>query len=109
MALTGEISLCPKCDNRLDLQTDGSTLTIDIAHQGERVSDAIEKLHREVSEARAGTAEHLRLVVGSGMIGQAAQSELVNLERRGGILSFGFDDGNKGAILVKLKPPGRRR
>ena len=104
MAVDGGNYLCPKCDNRLDLQTDGSTVTIDIAHQGERVSDAMERLHREVSGARAETARHLRLVVGSGMIRKAAQSELADLEKRGGVLSFAFDGDNKGAILVKLKP-----
>ena len=48
MQVPDDIRRCPKCDNQLDRQTDGSTVTIDIAHHGERVSDALRKLERDI-------------------------------------------------------------
>ena len=94
---------CPKCDNRLDLQTDGSTISVDIAHQGERVHEAVKKLHREVKQARSGIAQYLRLIVGTGVIREEAMISLTDLERRKVIVQFDLEHENSGAILVKLK------
>lgn len=94
---------CPKCDNRLDLQTDGSTVTVDIAHHGERVGQAVVRLQREIDAARLGVAMYLRLVVGSGLIRDEALLVLRDLEFRGEVKDFEQEPGNPGAVLVRLK------
>lgn len=94
---------CPKCDEVLDLQHDGTTLTVDIAHQGERVSEAIEKMNAEIDLARKGVALNLRLIVGSGLIRDEVMLRLRDLEFRGDIKSFAAEHNNAGAVLVRLK------
>lgn len=103
MLVDTETRHCPKCDNRLDQQTDGSTTTIDIAHHGERVRDALRKLDAEIKLTKRGVAAHLRIVVGSGAIREAVLARLMDLEYRKVIISHGLEEGNAGAILVKLK------
>lgn len=103
MAVGDRERRCPKCDNRLDLQTDGSTISVDIAHQGERVHDALKKLRREVKSTRGGVAQYLRLVVGTGVIREEAMRTLQDMERRKVIIRYDIDNENSGAILVKLK------
>lgn len=103
MAVDETMSHCPKCDNALDLQHDGSTVTVDIAHQGERVAEALEKMQREIDQARAGVAMSLRLIVGSGLIREEVLLALRDLEFRGDIKSFDSEPFNKGAVLVRLK------
>jgi hypothetical protein len=98
---------CPKCDNHLDAQTDGSTITVDIAHHGERVRDALQKMNSEVKHARAGVAQYLRLIVGSGVIREEVMMSLRDLEFRKVIIRADFESENSGAILVQLKPGHR--
>lgn len=94
---------CPKCDNSLDLQHDGSTVTVDIAHQGERVSEALQKMQNEIDLARKGVAMNIRLIVGSGLIRDEVMLSLRDLEFRGDIKSFEAEPFNAGAVVVKLK------
>jgi len=94
---------CPKCDNALNLQHDGSTVTVDIAHQGERVSEALQKMQSEIDLARKGVAKCIRLVVGSGLIRDEALLELRDLSFRGDILGFEPESFNAGAVMVRLK------
>lgn len=94
---------CPKCDNRLDLQTDGSTVTVDIAHHGERVHDALRKMSNEIRLAQQGVARYLRLVVGSGVIREEVLSLLLDYEARGQIRHFELESRNSGAVLIQLK------
>ena len=94
---------CPKCDNRLDEQTDGSTVTVDIAHHGERVHEALRKMHDQVEAENRGVAQYIRFIVGSGVIREEAMMSLGDLERRGIIVHQEIERGNSGAILVKLK------
>jgi hypothetical protein len=103
MLVSHDTRHCPKCDNRLDKQTDGSTITIDIAHHGERVGDALRKLDRDLKETRRGIAANLRLIVGSGSIRDAVLARLMDYERRGVIKSHELEGHNAGAILVTLK------
>lgn len=103
MQVTGEFRTCPKCDNSLDLQHDGSTLTVDIAHGGERVSEAVEKMQSEIDAARNGVALNLRLVVGSGLIRDQVLLRLRDLEFRGDIKGFESEPNNTGSVLVRLK------
>ena len=53
---------CPKCDNDLRSQHDGSTFTIDIAHQGESVSEALKKMQGEIDLARQDVVMRLSLI-----------------------------------------------
>ena len=94
---------CPKCDNKIDAQTDGSTLSVDIAHNGERLREAMQKMERTISEALKGNAQYLRLIVGSGVIREEVLLHLVTLERRKTIVSYSEDGSNQGAVLVRLK------
>lgn len=94
---------CPKCDNPLDLQHDGSTISVDIAHQGERVHEALEKMQQEIDIARSGVAMNIRLIVGSGVIRDEVLLRLRDLEFRGEIKSFEGEGHNQGAVLVRLK------
>ncbi len=103
MQVANDIRRCPKCDNHLDRQTDGSTVTIDIAHHGERVRDALKKLERDIKETKKGVAANLRLIVGSGAIRDAVLARLMDYERRGVIIAHQPEGENAGAILVALK------
>ena len=68
MSFSDNTQVCPKCDNALDLQHDGSTITVDIAHDGERVTEALRKIQSEIDLARKDVASSIRLIVGSGLI-----------------------------------------
>lgn len=103
MIVNDTLSHCPKCDNALDHQHDGSTITVDIAHQGERVHEALEKMHSEIALARQGVAMKIRFVVGSGRIRDEVTLALRDCEFRGDIISFDAEPNNAGAILVRLK------
>lgn len=94
---------CPKCDNDLRSQTDGSTITVDISHHGEIVRDAQRKLEKSLSEAQQGLASKLRVVVGGGLIREQVLSDLRTFEHRGDIRGFTAEAHNAGAILVTLK------
>lgn len=93
---------CPKCDNELALQHDGSTVTVDIAHNGERVSDALLRMQDEIDFARKRFALRLRLIVGSGAIRDEVMLALRDLEFRGEIKSFDAEARNAGAVLIEL-------
>jgi hypothetical protein len=49
MSVSETMRYCPKCDNGLNLQHDGSTITVYIAHQGERVMEALRKIRSEIN------------------------------------------------------------
>lgn len=94
---------CPKCDNRIDLQTDGTTREVDVAHQGERVHEALEKLRNTIDHELTGVALRLRVVVGGGVIRQAVKEELNILKGQRVIEGYVVDGSNQGALLVQLK------
>lgn len=103
MSVSEAMPNCPKCDNALSLQHDGSTITVDIAHQGERVSEALRKMQSEIDLARKGVAMCIRLVVGSGLIRDEVILALRDLQFRGDIRYFEPEAFNAGAVLVRLK------
>jgi len=103
MSVNETMDYCPKCDNALNLQHDGSTITVDIAHQGERVSEALRKMQSEIDSARKGVAMCIRLVVGSGLIRDEVLLALRDLKFRGDIKNFESESFNAGAVLVRLK------
>lgn len=103
MSVSDSMLSCPKCDNPLNLQHDGSTITVDIAHQGERVSEALQKMQSEIELAGKGVAMNIRLIVGSGLIRDEVVLALRDLKFRGDIKDFEAEPFNAGALLVKLK------
>ena len=97
--------VCPKCDSQIALQTDGSTVTIDIAHGKQRVNNAIEQLLSTIEMHQQGTTQFLRVIVGGDRIRLAAMNELRGMQSRGAIVQYGYDDRNRGALIVVLKRP----
>ena len=95
--------VCPKCDDALFLQSDGSTLTRDIAHQGETLDRAVEKLDVTLQSAWAGYARAVRLIVGGGRIRDEILGQLRHYQDRGYIRDFATDSRNPGAITVVLR------
>ncbi len=94
---------CPKCDNRLDRQTDGSTVTVDIAHHGERVHEALVKLDTVLDEVQAGVSARIRLIVGGGLIRDAVLARLADEQRRGVIRGFSSQSDNAGVVIVQVR------
>lgn len=103
MRLCVDTPICPKCDALTALQTDGSILHRDIAHQHETVPMALQKMAKVLEEGRMGHASAVRLVVGRGLIREEVMRQLSWLALRGEILDFDHDAGNTGAILVTLR------
>ena len=103
MQVDAFLKRCPKCDNKLDEQTDGSTRTFDIAHNGEKVHEALAKMRHHIDTTKAGTAQFLRLVVGTGVIREEVTYSLIEMERRKAIKKFDTDGANSGAVLIQLK------
>jgi predicted ATP-dependent serine protease len=103
MHVPRDIGLCPKCDDRVAVQTDGAIITADIAHQQERVVDAMAKLHQLFAAAEAQRAARLRIIVGSGLIREAVLEELHARQFRGEIGSYTVEGRNHGALLVNMR------
>ena len=104
MHIDRTVRRCPKCDNQLDEQTDGSTVTVDIAHNGERVHEALRKMNTQVEIANQGVTQYIRFIVGSGIIRDEVMVSLDALKRKGVIIHREIESGNNGSVMVKLKP-----
>jgi hypothetical protein len=96
---------CPKCDSKISDQTDGSVITVDIAHNGERVFEAVAKLDELIAGAKSGVTAKIRLIVGSGLIRDEINAQLSTYAFRGEILKFEQDGNNTGAVLVTIRRP----
>ena len=94
---------CLKCDDQLGRQSTGAILTVDIAHQGERVHEALAKLTHWCGVADQERAAGLRLRVGSGLIREAILGDLRFRQLSGEITHFAQDGRNEGAVLVMLR------
>ena len=103
--VTASDRVCLKCDSQIALQTDGSTTTIDIAHGKQRVNEAIDQLRATIEKHQQGTTQFLRFIVGGDRIRLAAMNELRGMQSRGAIVQYGYDDRNRGALIVVLKRP----
>ena len=103
MAIMMDEQFCPKCDSEIRLQSDGSVLTQDIAHQGERVSEAVAKLDELMRDGYAGRTAKLRLIVGSGLIREEINIVLGGYLFRKEIIAFAQEGRNQGAIIVTLR------
>jgi hypothetical protein len=105
MLLPQDVVHCPKCDDLLDAQSDGSIMTVDIAHDRETVRDAMSKLSQTLIEVDRARGAGARFIVGTGRIREAVSAELATHLYRKDILSFEFEGSNEGAILVLLRKP----
>lgn len=103
MEVTWANDHCPKCDALLSSQTDGSVLHIDIAHHGETLTVAMQRLADALAEASASPARALRVVVGGGLIRTETMGQLSYLRHVGDIIDFDQEPANKGAFMVLLK------
>lgn len=108
MSVGGNVTHCPKCDSELALQSDGSVLHADIAHQRETIPVALRKLQQALDEARSGNARAIRLVVGRGLIRDEVQRQLSWLQHSGGVISYDHDEDNTGAIVIQLRQGAKR-
>ena len=94
---------CLKCDGNLYGQTDGSCLNVDVAHQGETLSQAMEKLDRALLAAWDGYSRELRLITGSGAIRREVLGQLEYYRQQHYLRAYAEDSPNRGAILVRIR------
>lgn len=93
---------CIKCDASLWELSDGSTVTVDIAHNRETVAEAVAKLNRALEDVwRRSYAANLRVVMGGGLIRDAVLAELHYRHHSGVVL--GYQEENRGAVLVRIR------
>jgi hypothetical protein len=92
---------CIKCDSNLMEQSDGSSMTVDIAHQHETVRQAMAKVETELSRAWESYVGQLRLIVGGGLIREAVLAELHFKLSQGIVLSV--SEENRGAVLIRIR------
>ena len=93
---------CHKCDASLWELSDGSTVTVDIAHSRETVAQAIEKLNQALEDVWQRTfAAELRVIVGGGLIRDAVLAELHFRHHSGVVLAY--QEENRGAVLVRIR------
>ena len=81
-------TVCPKCDEQLETQTDGSGLTVDIAHHGETIREALEKMETLVDQHRRAPTHYLRLIVGGDRIRLAAEQRAATMLRQGRVVQI---------------------
>ena len=103
MEVPKTLNICPKCDANLQAQSNGQVLQLDIAHNAETIPIALGKLERAVQEAQQCRARAIRLVVGRGLIRDEVLRQLSWLQHSGELLTYDYDGGNTGAILVTLR------
>lgn len=96
-------SHCPKCDGVLRDQTDGSTVTVDIAHRYETILEATDKLSRALRREFGRRTGTLRVITGQGAIRESMRQHLLSLKSAGRIVKFTQDGRNAGAYLVTLR------
>jgi hypothetical protein len=94
---------CVKCDANLYLQSDGSCLTVDIAHQQETVSRALRKLDALLLEAWQGYYRSIRIIVGGGRIRAEVLGQLHHYQQQRRLLAYREESPNRGAIVVTLR------
>ena len=78
-------------------------MTVDIAHHGERVHEALAKLDTVLVETDAGVNARIRLIVGGGLIRDAVLARLSEVQRRGAILRFSQQRNNAGVVIVQVR------
>lgn len=94
---------CPKCDQNLYQQSDGSCLTRDIAHSRETIARALDKLDQLLLEGWQGYWRDLRIIVGGALIREQVLGQLHHYQQLGRLLDYREETPNRGAILVRLR------
>jgi len=94
---------CLKCDDVLILQHDGSTHTCDIAHNHEKVDQAMSKLHRHLNDAINSYTRRVRFIVGGGRIRDEVLGLLTFYQQQGYIVSYSVEGNNAGAVSVIVR------
>lgn len=93
---------CIKCDSPMFSLSDGSTVTVDIAHHHETVVKALEKFEHALNRVwKQSHAGNLRLIVGGGLIRDAVLAELFYKKSRGTVLDY--SEENRGALLIRIR------
>jgi len=93
---------CIKCDAPLWSLSDGSTLTVDIAHHQETVQQAVDKFRAALESGwQQSHAARVRLILGGGLIHDAVLAELYYLRSKGTVLAF--TEENRGAVVVAIR------
>jgi len=98
-------SVCPKCGRKVEARYAGKIVEVDVAHEGERVGEALDKLERALDRALMGDARGLRVIHGygasgtPGVIGPRVRGWLRGEAARYGWKVVG-DKYNAGATLV---------
>jgi hypothetical protein len=95
--------ICPKCDSDVYAQSDGTRLVRDIAHQGETLGRAMEKLDQALLEAWQGHYRSLLLVTGGGVIRNEVLGQLHYYRQLGYLLNYDEQQPNRGVLLVYLR------
>ena len=103
MLLSAADSHCLKCDDALAAQTGGQVVRRDIAHQGETVSEAEDKLAALLRQATLERWAGLEVIVGGGLIKDAILGKVAWLERRGEVRRYQIASHNPGMIYVTLR------
>ena len=94
---------CPKCDQNMYQQSDGSCLTVDIAHGRETRAQALNKLDASLLEGWAGYCRDLRVIVGGGVIRDEVMGQLQFYRDTRRLLEYREESPNRGAIRVRLR------
>lgn len=94
---------CPKCDENVYLQTDGSCLTRDIAHNRETIERALDKLDECLVAAWSAYAAEVRVIVGGSRIREQILGQLHYYKDQGRVIEYSEDSPNYGAILVRIR------
>jgi len=94
---------CPKCDENVYLQTDGSCLTRDIAHNRETIERALDKLDECLVAAWSAYAAEVRVIVGGGRIREQILGQLQYYRDQGRVIDYSEDSPNYGAILIRIR------
>lgn len=63
-------AVCPKCGRHVEARFANGIAEVDIAHDGERVDEALAKLERALDRALVGGARGLRVIHGHGSSGR---------------------------------------
>ena len=103
MSLFNTSKTCPKCDSDIENQYQSNTLTVDVAHNKETVKQAIDKLYQIIERNQNMKHRQIRVIVGSKLIREEVMRELEMLKRRKAIVDFRMDEGNSGALIMRME------
>ena len=95
--------ICTKCDDNIYLQSKGTCLTRDIAHQKETVVKALQKLDEVILAGWDSYHREIRIIVGGGLIRQQVLGQLHYYQQQGKLRTYREESPNHGAIIVVIR------